>query len=90
MNSTGYPGLAADKELGCEEATPAEGIMLNPRGERRTTALGEIRDLLTPDRHRVKLEESCMAFVNSISHMTWIHHGWMWFKAIPDLGGYLL
>ena len=44
--------------------------MLSPKGERRATAPGGTEDRLTPGRHRVKLEESCMALANSTSYMT--------------------
>ena len=82
--------LLLTRDWGVNKLYLLNAFMLSPRGEHRTTALGWTGDWLTPGRHRVKLEKSCMAFDNSTSHTTWIHHGCMWLKGIPDLGGYLL
>ena len=65
-------------------------ICLVPWREHRTTALGGTGDWLTPGRHRMKLEGSCIALANSTPHMTWIHHWCIWLREILGLGGYLL
>ena len=44
-SGTGHPGLAADKGRRWEKPPPHRGIMLNPRGECRTKALGETGEM---------------------------------------------
>ena len=60
-NSIGYPDLVASKGLRYGQATLLNAFMLSSRGERRTTALGRIKDRLTPDGHRAKLSVSYIA-----------------------------
>ena len=52
-------GCRQEKEM--REVALGEGIMLNLRGESMKIALGEAGDRLTPSRHRMKLEGTCMA-----------------------------
>ena len=64
---TPRPGYRQGSEV--REVTPAEGIMLNSRGERMTKAMRGTVGWLTPGGHRMKLEGTCMAW--STPHPTW-------------------
>ena len=87
--SAGYSGLAVGRDW-MWKSCPCWMRLCLILEDRQDNTSSRTGDRVTPERHMVKLEGSCMALSNSTSHMTRIHHGCMWILEIPDLGGYLL